>query len=169
MFEFPPKSRRKFLSEQLRAGYELRAPDGDEKWLLIRLDWGSPISRYDSYEDAFYFWHEELRLARQEEVVLARMLTASRKCPKMRDACEQWAHERGRAVMPPPFTRISQEISHGRVGYGPKLVPRLAARAYRDDDGSVFSDLLSSLRDLDAKRMRAATRPAIMSSPGRRL
>lgn len=169
MFEFPQKSRQKFLSEQLRAGYELRAPENGKKWLLIRLDWGSPIRGYDSYDDAFYFWHEELRQARQEEVALVRMLKACRKCPKMRDACHQWAQERCRAVMPPPFTRISQEILRGREGYGSKLVPRLAARAYRDDDGSVFSDLLSSLRDLDAKRIGAATPPAARSPAGRRL
>lgn len=87
----------------------------------------------------------------------------------MRDSCEQWADQRGRADLPLPFTRVSLELRHGKEGYGPNVVPRLAARAYRDDDGSVFPDLLSSLRDLDAKRMTAAAAapPAGMSSAGR--
>lgn len=157
------------MSEQKRAGYELRAPESGGKWLLIRLDWGSPIRRYDSYEDAFHFWHEELRQARREEVVLNRMLAACRKCAKMRDACEEWVRQQGRAALPAPFDSVKLELWHDEVSYSPKIVPRLAARAYRDDEGSVFSDLLSGMRDLEAEQIGAATPIAGNSSSARRL
>ena len=87
----------------------------------------------------------------------------------MRDACEGWARQKGRASLPSLFDFVKLQLWHDTVSYSPKMVPRLAAREYPDDEGNVFSDLLAGLRDLDAEKIGAATPMAGMTSVSRRL